>query len=35
LRQPAPDFALTSAAHYVLGETGSAGDLWRDSGDVP
>ncbi|MBO1023034.1 acyl-CoA dehydrogenase family protein [Methylobacterium sp. SD274] len=35
LRQPAPDFALTSAARYVLGETVSAGDLWRDSGDVP
>ncbi len=35
LRQPAPDFALTSAARYVLEETVSAGDLWRDSGEVP
>ncbi|GJE19261.1 acyl-CoA dehydrogenase family protein [Methylobacterium marchantiae] len=35
LRQPAPDFALTSAARYVLGETVAAGDLWRDAGDVP
>lgn len=34
LRQPAPDFALTSAARYVLDETVAGGDLWRDGGGL-
>ena len=35
LRQPAPDYALTTAAAFALSAEASVGDLWHDSGARP